>query len=110
MIGGNMRAEVVKATKAINKRGVRVDAGTEHLLNVKGWLDYQSGQDSHQTYNAELADTTHLFLCDYSAEYAALRKEKGLSLVIDGDRYEVLLIDDPMGLHQHLETFLRRVC
>lgn len=109
MIGGNVTAKVVKATKTTDKRGIASQSGSETLLSVFGWLDYQSGQDSHLTYNAELADTTHLFLCDYDKKYAELRKQKGLSLEIDGDRYEVLYIDDPMGLHQHLETFLRRV-
>lgn len=109
MIGGNVTAKVVRATKATDGRGIASESGLETLLSAKGWLDYQSGQDSHLTYSAELADTTHLFLCDYGEAYAALIGQKGLSLEIDGGRYEVLHIDDPMGLHSHLETFLRRV-
>ena len=109
MVGGNTAAEVVRSVKSTSKRGIRVESGIELVMSLKGWIDYQSGQNSHTTFNAELANTTHVFLCDYDAKYAALRKEKGLSLVIDGNRYEVLLVDDPMGLHQHIETFLRRV-
>ena len=49
-----------------------------------------------------------MFLCDYREDYAAL-SEKGLSLEIGGKSYEVRLIDDPMGMHAHLETHLRYV-
>lgn len=108
-IGGNVTARVVRSKMVKSARGAALESGTETIMDVRGWLDYQSGQDSHQAYGAELADTTHLFLCDYDEEYAKLRKQKGLSLEIDGDRYEVLLIDDPMSLHRHIETFLRRV-
>ena len=108
MVGGNATASVVRAVRGLNAQGKAVEGGTEAVMEVRGWLDYQGGQKGHTAYQAPLEDTTHVFVSDYDADYAAL-EEDGLSLVIGGRRYEVLLIDDPMGLHAHIETFLRYV-
>lgn len=108
MIGGNVVAQVVRTTKTKNKEGMAVPSEPETLMELKGFLDYQSGQSSHLTYQAKIQDTSHLFISDYDETYAGL-SENGLSLVIGGDIYEVLLIDDPMGLHQHIETYLKYV-
>lgn len=45
-------------------------------------------------------------MCDYF-DYKALNLTPETSrLLIDGERYDIMLIDDPMGLHQHLEIHL----
>lgn len=106
MIGGNVTAEVRRAKMALSAQGKAIEGGTETVMEIVGWLDYQGGQKGHTAYQAPIEDTTHVFLSDYDADYAS-QKEDGLSLVVGGRRYEVLLIDDPMGLHEHLETFLR---
>ena len=108
MIGGNVTAKAVRSVRTVNGQGLAVEDGFKTVAEIGGWLDYQSGQKGHTAFQAPIEDTTHLFLSDYDADYAAL-SEDGLSLVIGGRRYEVLLIDDPMGLHQHLETFLKYV-
>lgn len=108
MVGGSVTAEVVRAQKTKNAQGVFVLGDPEHLMDMLGWLDYQAGQASHLAYQAKVEDTTHVFISDYDAAYAAL-SEAGLSLVVEGKSYEVLLIDDPMGLHAHVETYLRHV-
>lgn len=107
-IGGNVTASVVRSKMAVNTQGAALEGIAEPLMEIVGWLDYQGGQKGHTAYQAPLEDTTHLFLSDYDAAFAS-QKEDGLSLVVNGRRYEVLLIDDPMGLHEHLETFLRYV-
>ncbi|MEG1906847.1 MAG: hypothetical protein RR178_05215 [Gordonibacter sp.] len=107
-IGGNTTALVKRAVKTKSAQGVAVNGEPQKLMEVTGWLDYQSGQSSHVTYQAKIQDTTHLWLCDYNEAYAVL-SENGLSLEINGKPYEVLLIDDPMGMHDHLETYLRYV-
>ncbi|MEG0991347.1 MAG: hypothetical protein RSN88_10840 [Gordonibacter sp.] len=107
-VGGNATAIVTRAVKSKNKDGIAVAGKPEKLMELTGWLDYQAGQSGHLAYQAKLQDATHLWLCDYDEAYAAL-PEGGLSLVIDGKPYEVLLIEDPMGMHEHLETYLRYV-
>lgn len=106
--GGNVAATALRAVKTKNAKGVAVAGEPERLVEIRGWLDYQSGQSSHLAYQAKIRDATHLFISDYNAAFAALA-EAGLSLAIDGKQYEVLLIDDPLGLHEHLETYLRYV-
>lgn len=106
MVGGNVAAAVMRTLKTKNQDGVSVLGEPEQVMELHGWLDYQSGQSSHMTYQAKLQDTTHVFVSDYDEEYASL-SENGLSLVVGGKRYEVLLIDDPMGLHRHIETYLK---
>lgn len=108
MIGGNAKAVVLRATKAKDASGLAVTGGAERLMELSGWLDYQSGQPSRQAYQAKVQDATHLWICDYREDFASM-PVGGLSLSIGGLSYEVLLIDDPMGMHEHLETHLRRV-
>lgn len=108
MVGGNVTARAVRSVRAVNAQGLAVEGGTEKVMDIAGWLDYQSGQKGHAAYQAPLEDTTHVFLSDYDGRYASQR-EDGLSLIIEGRRYEVLLIDDPMGMHRHLETYLKYV-
>lgn len=105
-IGGGSRAQFVRSSRSKNARGVSVESGAEPVAESIGWLDYQSGQASHQEGGAKLEETTHVFLCDYSDDIASL-DEEGLSLLCGGRRYEVLLIDDPMGMHDHIEVMLK---
>lgn len=107
-IGGNATASVMRAVKAKDASGRAVAGKYEKLMDLTGWLDYQSGQKGHEAHQAEVAETTHIFISGYDAAFAAL-KTAGLSLDIGGRRYEVLLIDDPMGMHSHLETYLKHV-
>lgn len=108
MVGGNATAVVIRASKSKNASGLAVPDEPEPLMELDGWLDYQAGQPSRLSYQAKLQDATHLWICDYREDFAAL-PEAGLSLEIGGARYEILTIDDPMGMHEHLETHLRRV-
>lgn len=107
-VGGNAAVSVVRAAKAKNEAGVAVPGEPKRIAEVRGWLDYQAGQPSHLAYQAKLADTTHVLMCDYDPALAEL-KTQGLSAVVGGEPYEVLLIDDPMGMHGHLEIYLRYV-
>lgn len=108
MVGGNVSAAVMRERRERNEKGVYRTVEAEHVMDVTGWLDYQSGQASHQAYQAKTEDTTHVLVSDYDEAYAAL-STSGLWLEVGGRRYEVLLIDDPMGLHAHIEAYLRCV-
>lgn len=107
-VGGNATASVMRTRKTKNPKGSATPNAPEKVMEVFGWLDYQVGQPSHLAYQAKLQDTTHLWVCDFDAGFAD-QKVQGLSLTIAGESYEVLLIDDPMGMHDHLEAYLRYV-
>ena len=107
-IGGNVMARVARSVKGKNAQGIPVEESTTAIMKIVGWLDYQDGKAAHQAYEAKLQDTTHVFLSDYDPDFAKL-STSNLFLLAGGRRYEVLLIDDPMGMHEHLETFLKHV-
>lgn len=105
MIGGNIEAVLQQMTGSeTNHIGEKVRSWTDtHTL--RGWLDLSSG-DSKYTYDAKLQESTHIFITDYSP---IDRSADNKRLVVNGVIYEILLIDDPMELHQQLEIYLKFV-
>ena len=105
-IGGNVAATLQqKATDAtFNAIGERVSSWFD-LVILSGWLDLTTG-DSKYTHNAKLQDSTHVFLCDYAPVDRVTGNKR---LVVNGNAYDVLLIDDPMEMHQHLEIYLKLI-
>lgn len=120
MIGGNTIAVLqVQAGTTKNRIGERITKWVDVLINEKanitGWLDLQSGDSKHTTYNAKMQESTHIFLCDYVPIPDTLEVEgikypvnaETTRMVVNSQRYDVLLIDDPMGLHRQLEIYLK---
>lgn len=131
-IGGN-----IIALFQVKDEGKKNEIGeVEHtwvdVASAKGWLDLSSGDSKRTVYNAKIQESTHLFLCDYHAfkqcegrwVYDALSFVNGkistaalestvdvtsenARMLIDGQIYDIMLIDDPMQLHQHLEIYLK---
>ena len=105
MIGGN--TEVIlqqKSGSETNDIGEKIQTWSD-IQSLHGWLDL-SGGDSKYTYDAKLQESTHIFITDYTD---IDQKTHNKRLMVNGDVYEILLIDDPMGLHQHLEIYLKFV-
>ena len=113
MIDGNITAIIqVKSSNGKNAIGEYTESWKD-VGEVLGWLDYQAGQNSVQQYNAKIQDTTHYFMCDYFRWKTATQDEKVTSensrMILNDEVYNVLLIDDPMNLHQHIEVYLQFV-
>ena len=105
MIGGNTEAVLQQKTAAgVNNIGERVQEWAD-VATLKGFLDLSAGEAKYN-YNAKLQESTHVFLCDY---VAVDRFADDKRLVVNGLMYDVLLIDNPMELHQHLEIYLKYV-
>ena len=103
MIGGNIEATLQqKNESATNSIGERIQTWVD-IQSISGWLDLSSG-DSKHTYDAKLQESTHIFITDY---VSIDRKANDKRLTVNGVVYEVLLIDDPMELHQQLEIYLK---
>jgi head-tail adaptor len=105
MIGGNIEGILQKKdgfTK--NELGEKVQRWAD-VESLTGWLDLSAG-DSKYTHNAKLQESTHIFICDYAD---IDRKADDKRITVNGTVYDVLLIDDPMELHQQLEIYLRFV-
>lgn len=107
MIGGNTTARIERVTTARNEIGEDVP-GWDLVGELTGWLDLMSGGNgpAYTVYSAPIAESTHIFLADYDATIAAARNQT-CQAVIDGQRYAVQLIDDPMGMHRQLEIYLK---
>lgn len=106
MIGGNIKATLQKKTgSGTNSIGERIQAWSDYHSFSAGWLDLSNG-DSKYTNHAKLQESTHIFITDY---VDIERKPNDKRLLVNGVAYDVLLIDDPMELHQQLEIYLRFV-
>lgn len=106
MIGGNIKATLQKKTgSGTNSIGERIQAWSDYHEFSAGWFDLSNG-DSKYTNNAKLQESTHIFITDY---VDIERKANDKRLLVNGVAYDVLLIDDPMELHQQLEIYLRFV-
>lgn len=138
-IGGNMNAVIqIKQSGGKNEIGERVTSWID-VLKLHGWLDFMSGEARYLTYNAKVQESSHLFICDYkedirklcsildgSCDYifdccnCTIRERtsddsansvtsENARMIVDGVTYDIVLIDDPMNLHQHYEFYLKAV-
>lgn len=106
MIGGSTVAILQqKNGSTINAIGEKIQAWKD-LQTLTGWLDLQAGDSKYNTHHAKLQESTHIFICDY---VSIDRKATDKRLMVNGTAYDVVLIDDPMELHQQLEIYLRYV-
>ena len=103
MIGGNLNVTLQQKTSgSTNSIGECIQQWSD-IQTLLGWLDL-SGGDSKYTNNTKLQESTHIFICDY---YPIDTDPKDKRILANGKVYDVLLIDDPLGLHQQLEIYLK---
>lgn len=107
MIGGNIQALFqVKKNGAKNAIGESVNQWTD-AISVLGWLDLSNGDSKHTTFSAKIQESTHIFLCDFTDLKDVGVTSDTARMIVNGEEYEILLIDDPMGMRDHLEIYLR---
>lgn len=104
MIGGNVIGLLQSKTAFKNSFG-EVENSFDTSYMVKGYLDYMGGDASYKSqFKGALEQTTHLFIADYVAiENGSTLKR----MIVNNKIYEVLYIDNPMELNDHLEIFLK---
>lgn len=104
-IGGNAVADI--QIKSITKNEIgeqEVTWMTEDSLT--GWLDLAGGSSKYTTYNAKVQESTHMFISDYKQLSDRIKAENS-RMIVDGKVYDIMLIDDPMGMHEQLEIYLK---
>lgn len=106
-VGGNVTAELQLKSTTKNAIGEAVETW-ETVNTLTGFLDYQSGESRYTNYDAKLQETTHVFVCDYVALDSRVVAENS-RLIVNGNVYSILSIDNPMGLNYHFEIFLKFV-
>lgn len=103
-IGGNTTAIIQsKGTGQKNTIGESVQTWV-FLDSLIGWLDLSGGDSKYTTYSAKIQESTHVFLCDYKVIDVTAENAR---MLIDDKVYDIMLIDDPMNLHQQLEIYLK---
>ena len=105
MIHGNTRAALQISTTTKNAIGEQVKEW-ETVQTLFGWLDLQGGDSKYTTYNAKIQESTHIFLADYVALNSRIKAENS-RMVIDDHVYDIMLLDDPMGMHLQWEIYLK---
>lgn len=104
MIGGN-----IKAVLQVKKEGLTNEIG-EKIVEWKtskelwGYLDLMNQTTNRNNFNTKLEESTHIFICDYTPINKSVEDKR---MIVDGLVYEVLLIDNPINLNQHLEIYLK---
>lgn len=104
-IKGNQSAVIQERTVTMNSIGEEVEAWTDSVA-LKGFLDYTGGQAQIREYDTKLEESTHIFLCNYTELSVDARNTR---MVIGTKVYEILEIDNPMGMNEHLEIYLKYV-
>lgn len=104
-IGGNLKATIQINSTTKNAIGESVKTWTD-VQTIKGWLDLGSGDSSYTTYNAKIQESTHVFVADYVKLDGRITAENARA-IINGKRYDIMLIDNPMELNQQLEIYLK---
>ena len=105
MIGGNTIALLQTCTTTKNEIGESVKAWVT-VKPIAGFLDLVSGDSKYQAYNAKIQESTHVFIADYNQIDSSVKAENS-RMIVNNEAYDVMLIDDPMGLHRHLEIYLQ---
>lgn len=105
MIGGNITATIQTYTTSKNAIGEMLK-DWKNTQQITGWLDLTVGASNYNAYSAKVQESTHIFLSDYVEIADGLRAENS-RMVIDGKAYDIMLIDDPMGMHRQLEIYLK---
>ena len=106
-IGGNIKAIIQNPTVTANEYGDHVQEWKD-VQTIKGWLDLSSGEARYSTYHAKIQESTHVFIADYVSLAKGIQAEHS-RMTINGKRYDILLIDNPMemGSGSQLEFYLR---
>lgn len=106
-IGGNILALIQTSTATRNEIGETV-LEWNTVQTIKGWLDLASGDSRYTTYSAKVQESTHVFIADYVPIADGIQAENS-RMTINGKRYDIMLIDNPMELGEgsQFEIYLK---
>lgn len=107
-IGGNITGTIqTKTTTGKNALG-EAEVSWVDAFSPVGWLGLQNGDSKRSVYNAKIEESTHVFLCDFNYEIYGLANQD-TRMIIKGNMYDVLLIDNPDEMDEQLEIYLKKV-
>ena len=104
-IGGNITAEFQIRSTTKNDIGEQIESWATVQSHV-GFLDLQSGNSTYQQYQAKIQESTHIFISDWFPLDASIKSDNS-RIVVNGQYYDILLIDNPMELNEQWEIYLK---
>ena len=102
-IGGNTDLVLKIKSQIENEIGEKVTSW-EDYKTIHGFMDFMSESTGNTNFNSKIVESTHLFICDYVDIDKSVAEMKAYH---NNKEYEITYIDDPIGLHYHLEIFLK---
>ena len=78
------------------------------VYEFEGIIGLQTGDSNYSIHKAKIEESSHVIVCDYDADIYALAGQN-TRIIAKGRMYDVLLIDNPDELDEHLEIYLRFV-
>ena len=107
-IGGNITG-IIQTQSSTGKNAIGEPiVEWKDVFSQTGWLGLQNGESKRQNFNAKIEESTHVFLCDYHKGIYALA-DQDTRMILKGNMYDVLLIDNPDEMNEQLEIYLRKV-
>ena len=104
-IGGNTDLVLKIKSQIENEIGEKVTSWADYKT-IHGFMDFMSESTGNTNFNSKIVESTHLFVCDYVDIDKSIVELKAYH---NDKEYEITYIDDPMGLHYHLEFFLKYI-
>ncbi|CAG9359091.1 head-tail adaptor protein [Clostridium perfringens] len=98
---------VMKLIKKDNGIGGKVEKENE-VFKIQGFLDLAQGfgaNGENSNLNSFLQESTHILITDYREDIS----NKNWIIDSKGNRYNIVLVDDPVSMHNHLEIYLKFV-
>ena len=94
-------------TQTVTENAIGEQVSTwSDAITLTGFLDLMSGNSGYAAYSAKVQESTHIFICDYVPIPEGVDAENARA-VIGKKTYDVMLIDNPMELREHLEIYLK---
>lgn len=96
---------VMKLIKKDNGIGGKVEKENE-VFKIQGFLDLAQGfgaNGENSNLNSFLQESTHILITDYKEDIS----NKNWIIDSKGNRYNIVLVDDPVSRHHHLEIYLK---
>ncbi|HAT4203364.1 head-tail adaptor protein [Clostridium perfringens] len=98
---------IMRITKKDNGIGGKVEKEDE-VFKIQGFLDLAQGfgaNGENSNLNSFLQESTHILITDYREDIS----NKNWIIDSKGNRYNIVLVDDPVSMHNHLEIYLKFV-
>lgn len=109
MIGGNVELTVYNKLSYDKNEIGEVESSNSEGEKIMGFLDYISGSADLSKFHAKVEESTHVFICDYADKAWMFNSAVTKCNVTGYGDFQILLVDDPMGLHQHIEVYLKYI-